>query len=359
MPGQSYSTYTGRINKFAGRVLAKVIPEEKLTKLGSQEEMPQNKSETIIWERFLPYGGVDNEWISAGGDTTFINKHLVVDGVTPSADSLAVTTVSATLQQIACLYSYTDKTRYVHEDGTMIPPEMEDQASTRIVLCREMMVYGALKGTTNKFYGGTGNSISTVNGPPTEALFEKVNRAIRAKHGTWVTKELKSTSNFGSRPVGASFRCYTHTDMEAMFNSMTGFTKVADYGGRDLIDSEEIGSIGGRFRIIVSPLLTYYPGGGAVVGAAVAGYTPKADDSTNIDVYPIIVLGQGSKGGDPFGQVALRGLNSIKANHIPVGTPSAADPGGQRGYVWASTWQAQAVLNDAWMAVIFVGANAL
>ena len=48
---QTYSTYTGIINRFKGRILAKAIPEEKLTKLGSQEQMPQNKSENIFFQR--------------------------------------------------------------------------------------------------------------------------------------------------------------------------------------------------------------------------------------------------------------------------------------------------------------------
>jgi N4-gp56 family major capsid protein len=358
MAGQAYTTYQGIINRFKGDVLVKAMPQEKLTKLGKQIEMPQNKSETIIWPRYLPYGGVDNQWIAAGGDTAFINAHLVAEGVTPSADSISQTTVTATLQQIACLYSYTDKMRRVHEDGAIIPKEMEEQAATRIALAREMMVYGELKGCTNKFYGGTGNSIATVNGPPTRALFQKISRAIQAKHGTFLNSMLKSSPNFGSRSVDASWAVYCHTDMEATFEDMDGFTKVADYGGRELLDPNEIGSVG-RFRIIVSPILTYYPAGGAVVGAAVAGFTPKSDVGVKIDVYPLIVVGKGVGGGDFFGQVALRGLSSVDAGHIPQGTKSAADPLGQRGYVSAMTWQAQRVLNDAWGAVVFVGTNAL
>jgi N4-gp56 family major capsid protein len=358
MAGQAYTTYTGIINRFKGEVLAKAIPEEKLTKVGKQIQMPQNKSQTIIFPRYLPYGGVDNQWIAAGGDTAFINAHLVAEGVTPSADSITQTTVTATLQQIACLYSYTDKMAEVHEDGKQVPQEMKDQSSTRIGLCREMMVYGELKGCTNKFYGGTGTTIPTVNGPPTRALFQKVSRALQAKHGTFVNKLLQSSENFGSRSVDASWPVYCHTDMEATFEDMVGFTKVADYGGRALLDPNEIGSVG-RFRIIVSPILTYYPAGGAIVGAAVAGFTPKADDATNIDVYPLIVVGQGTGGGDFFGQIALRGKDSFDPTWIPVGTKSAADPLGQRGYAGGITWQSQRVLNDAWGAVIFVGTNSL
>src|SRR6056297_2532522 len=134
MAGQTYTTQAGRNEKYKGRILAKAQAQEMLTKLGTMEEMPHNSSELIEWMRFLPYGGVDNQWIAAGGDTAFINKHVVQEGVTPSPDSISWTTLSATLQQIGCLYSYTDKTKYVHEEGSEIPKEMEDQAAARIVL---------------------------------------------------------------------------------------------------------------------------------------------------------------------------------------------------------------------------------
>jgi len=104
MSGQEYATQAGRHEKYKGRILAKAQAQEMLTKLGSQDEMPQNSSELIEWMRFLPYGGVDNQWIAAGGDTDFITKHLVQEGVTPSPDSVSWTTLSTTLQEIGCLY---------------------------------------------------------------------------------------------------------------------------------------------------------------------------------------------------------------------------------------------------------------
>lgn len=357
MAGQTFTTFQGRINKFPGRILAKAMFDEQLTKLGSVEQMPQNKSETIIWQRYLPYGGVDNQWLAAGGDSAFIAKHIIQEGVTPTADSISVTTFSAVLQQIGCLYSYTDKMRLVHEDGSEIPKEMEDQTAARITLCREMMVYGELKGCTNQYFGGTGTSVATVNGPPTKALFQNISRAIQGKFGGMLNSMLKSSSNYGSVSVDAGWPVYTHTDMEKTFENMDGFKKIADYGSQQKIDENEIGCVG-RFRVITNPILTYYPAGGAAVGAAVAGFTPKSDAGVNIDVYPMIIFGKGKKGGEAFGQVALRGKQAIDTTHIPVGSKSSADPHGQRGYVGAITWQAQAILNDAWMAVAYVACEA-
>jgi len=244
--------------------------------------------------------------------------------------------------------------RYLHEEGQEIPREMEDQAATRIALCREMMIYGELKSCTNVFYGGAGTSIATVNGPPTKNMFQNISRALLSKHATTINKMLKSGASFGMQSVAASWPVYCHTDMEKTFENLPGFTKVQDYGGAQLLDPEfEIGAIG-RFRIIVNPILTYKPGAGAVVGSAVAGFDPKSDAGTNIDVYPLIIMGKGNGGGEAFGQVPLRGFNSIDANHYPPSEKSKIDPLGQRGYVSAMTWQAQAILNDDWLCVAWV-----
>jgi N4-gp56 family major capsid protein len=359
MPGQTYGTQVGRHEKYKGRILAKAQTQEMLTKLGTMEEIPQNSSDNIEWMRFLPYGGVDNQWLAAGGDTDFINKHIVQEGVTPSADSIAWTTLTATLQQIGCLYSYTDKKKYVHEEGNTVPPEMEDQAAARIVLAREMMTYGEMKSCTNQFFGGAGTNVATVNGPPSISMFQNISRAILGAHGITVNKMLKSGPAFGMQSVQASWPVYCHTDMEKTFENMVGFTKVNNYGAnvKLLDDDYEIGAVG-RFRIIVNPILTYQPG----AGAAVAGWTgtgaAKSDVGTDIDVYPLIAIGRGKAGGDAFGQVALRGMNAIDSHHIPPSERSKSDMLGQRGYVSAQTWQSQAVLNDAWMAVAFVGTEA-
>lgn len=353
MAGQTYSTVAGRLEKYPGRILKKAEKREMLTKLGAMEPMPQNKSEKIEWLRFLPYGGVDNQWIAAGGDTAYISAHLISDGVTPTADSVTYTTLNTTLKQIGCLYSYTDKTRYVHEEGSEIPREMEDQASQRLALCREMMVYGEMKSCTNVFYGGTGTTTATVDGGPTKAQLQSISRALLGKHAIMLNQTLKSGPMFGMQSVAASWPVYCHTDMEKTYENLSGFTKVQDYGGRELLDPEyEIGAIG-RFRVIVNPILTYLSDHGAAVGA-----TGLKTSGTKVDVYPQIIVGRGMGGGDAFGQVPLRGFESIKASHIPVGTKSASDPLGQRGYVGAMTWQAQKILNDSWMAVYYTGTEA-
>ena len=67
-------------------------------------------------------------------------------------------------------------------------------------------------------------------------------------------------------------------------------------------------------------------------------------------MYPFIVVGE-----DAWGQVALRGVDSMDAWHIPTGQRDKSDPGGQRGYVGALYWHVAVILNQGWMAVIEAG----
>lgn len=119
---------------------------------------------------------------------------------------------------------------------------------------------------------------------------------------------------------------------------VSGFTRVT--GSNQALDPKfKIGAIG-RFRVIINPILTYRHRAGALVGAAVGGFTPESDLGINIDVYPLIIMGRGNSGGDAFGQVPLRGFDSVDANHYPPSEKFKIDPLGQRGYVSAMTWRA-------------------
>lgn len=359
MAGQTYTTVAGRLENFAGAVLERAKFTEVLTKLGDTQEMPLNKSQKITWLRFLPYGGVDNAFLTAGEESAFIAKHYIAEGVTPPADSVTYTTFYTTLRQIGCLFSYTDVMYETHEEGQRFPTEMEQQTAERITLCREMMVYGEMKSCSNVFYGGTGTTVDTVNGTPTMTLSQRIEKSILRKFGTTLNKMLGAGAGEGTVPIPASFVAYCHTDLRMTLQNTTSFTRVENYGGRPVLDEvDEIGSMG-ALRFIGNPILNPIPNGGAAVGTySGPGASGISTGSTYLDVYPIVVMGRGRNGGDAFGQVKLRGRQSINPTHIAIGTKDTCDPLGQRGYYGAITWQAQKVLNDAWMAIAYVAAQA-
>lgn len=343
---QQYATITPRIGKLKGEILAHAIPMEVLGITGQQKKMPKNNSDTVVFRRYLPYGGVDNRWINTSNVDTFATSHQVAEGVTPTADTLTAVDVTATLQQYAVLYAVTDRVVDLYEDD--IPSEMKRQTGERLGLVREMVRYGALKAATNKFYAG-GTSRATVNKTITLPLLRKVARTLQANHAKQVTGILAPSPNIGTAPIEAAYLVFCHSDLEPAIRDLPGYVGVHEYGSRKPIHPQELGSVE-RFRFIISPELAPYANAGAAVGTTGL----ESTSGQNIDVYPIIVVGE-----DAWGQVALRGMESLDVTYIPPGSKDKNDPLGQRGYIGAKTYFTALVLNQGWMAVIEAGAPAL
>lgn len=347
MAMQNFNSQPGRVNKLKGEILAHAVPVEVLGITGTQKQMPKNQSDNVVFRRWLPLGGTDNKWITGANVNTFAADHLTTEGVTPSADTLTAVDVTATLQQYSCLYAVTDKTVDLHEDD--VPAEMKKQAGERVGLLREMVRYGSLKGMTNVFYGGTGNSPSTVNGTVAVNLLRKVTRSLKANHAKMVTSILAPSPNFATAPVEASYLVFCSTDMEPAIRDLPGFKHISEYGSRKPVHEQEIGSVE-SFRFVLSPELAANINSGAAVGATGLFST----GGSNIDIYPMIVVGE-----DLWGQVALRGADSIDVSYIPPGQKDKNDPLGQRGYIGAKTYMTAVILNNGWGALVWVGTPSL
>ena len=353
MSMQGFNLSPGRIAKFKGQILKHAIPVEVLGITGQQIAMPEKSSDTIVMRRWLPFGGTSgapNQFFQNGtGDrgNAYAQAALTQEGVTPPPDSLVPQDVTAVLNQYSVLYGVTDKTVSLYEDD--IPSEMIRQTGERVGLIREMVRYGALKGCTNQFYGGTGTTRATVNGAVTLNLLRKITRSLRQNHGKVIRTALAAAPEFATAPVEAAFLVFGHTDLEQDFRDLPGFKHVAEYGQRKPINEYELGSVE-NFRIILSPDLPSIQDAGAAVGSLGLAST----SSSNIDVYPFIVAAE-----DAWGQVMLRGANSLDPTYIAPKQKDKNDPLGQRGYIGTSFWMQCVVLNNGWMAVGNVGAKNL
>lgn len=339
---QVMTTLAQRVGILKGEILAHADPEEVLGITGMQKRMPKNVGEVIKWRRFLPFGNVDNKWITVTNVASYAGGHLTAEGVTPTADTISAVNVEATLQQYACLYSLTDKVADLYEDD--LAAEMKKQTGQRIGLVREMLRFAELKGMTNAYYAG-GTSRVTVDASLNLNLIRLVTRGLKANHAKMCTKILDSSPDFGVSSVERAYLVFCHTDMEAAIRALPGFIHVADYGKRSVVNENEIGSAE-SFRFILSPELAAYADSGAAVGTTGLYSTT----GTSIDVYPVIITGE-----DAWGQVALRGENALDPTFIKPGTKSAADPLGQRGYIGAKFYAVMKMLNDGWAAVVECG----
>lgn len=339
---QTLATQAARIGKFKADILKAAIPVEVLGITGMQKPIPKNSGKVATFRRWLPLGGVDNKWITGANVGTYAAGYETQEGVTPSAVTLSAVDIDVTLKQYSVLFAITDQTMDFYEDD--VAGEMKTQTGEAMGLIREMVRYGELKGATNVFYAG-GTSRDTVDETLSLNLLRKVTKSLLANHGKRITKVISASGNFGSQAVEAGFLVFCSTDLESAIRDLAGFKSVTDYGSKQPINENEIGSVE-RYRFILSPELAGYINTGAAVGAT-GLYSTGA---SLIDVYPVIVAAE-----DAWGQVALRGVNAIDPTYLPAGTKDKNDPLGQRGYIGAKAYHAAVILNQGWLAVIEAG----
>lgn len=348
MPVFTSTNPAERIGKLKGEILKHAVPVEVLGITGMQRQIPKNNGKTVVYRRYLPFGAslAAPTHNNINRFNTTAAAHELTEGVTPTADTLVPQDVTATMKQYGCLYQLTDVVADTYEDD--VPAEMKIQVGERMGLVRELIRYGELKACTNVFYAG-GSSRAAVAGKLTLNILRKVSRNLQANHAKRITKILAPSPNFETRAVEAAYLVFVHTDAESDIRDLVGFTPVAEYGERKPISPYELGSCE-NFRFITSPELRAYGAAGAAVGTT--GMFSEA--GANVDVYPFIVVGE-----DAWGQVALRGADSLDPTYIPPGTKDKSDPLGQRGYVGAKFYMDATLLNEGWMAVVEAGVSSL
>lgn len=346
MTVQQYQTVAPRIGKLKGQILKHAIPVEVLGITGTNHKMGKNQSDTVVFRRWLPFGGSNGTAASINQWDVDPSTHLTQEGVTPDADTINAQDITVQLNQYSCLYMYTDKTADLYEDN--VPDAMKKQTGERMGLLREMIRYGALKGCTNKFYAG-GSGRASVAEAISLPMLRKVTRSILGNRGKLITEILSPSPNFNTASVEAAFLVFVHTDAENDIRELPGFKETAAYGQRKVMHEMELGSVD-RYRFIVSPELSSIPDSGAAVGSTGL----LSSGGSNIDVYPFIVVAE-----DAWGDVALRGLSSFNVSHIPHTQKDKNDPHGQRGYIGAIFWSASFVQNDGWMSVVEAGVSDL
>lgn len=347
MANQGYSNTSSRVGTLKGDLLLSAAPVEVLSIVGVDKDkvIPKNRSNNVKFRRWLNYGGVDNQWITAANVGTFASSQQTVEGVTPTADSLTPTDITMTLIQYLVLYCVTDQMVDMHEDGDTIPETAKRHAGYRMGLIGEMVRYGQYKAGTTVYYSG-GSSRATVSNTLTLNLLRKVSKVLLANHGAQITQVLIPSTSFASTPVEPAYICFCHTSLEGAIRDLQNFKDAASYSKRSLVHDMEIGSCE-RYRFVLSPELAGYADAGAAVGAAPAGSPMDSTSGTMMDVYPILMMAD-----EAVGQVHLGGVENWDAWYLKPGVPSSGDPGGQRGYVGAKWYYSAGILNQGRMAVV-------
>jgi N4-gp56 family major capsid protein len=345
MTQQTYSLVPSRNLIYAERQMLKhAEPIKVLSTFGTQKEMPQNKTDTVVFRRALPIDAGSN-----GAPNITVSNYLLQEGVTPAAKTINYQDVQCTLQQYGVLMKLTSKTEMMYEDD--VPGDMTKLVGEHMASIEELIAYGVVRGGTNVVFAN-GTVRTDVNTPISLNKLRQCARQLESAFAMRVTEKLSAGPNFGTAAVFPAYLVFIHTDLEADVRNLENFTPVVEYGTQKPIHERELGACE-QFRFVTSPYFKPFLAGG---GTVVAGtYLSNGGTSgTTADVYPIIVVAQ-----EAWGQVALKGMGAIDPVYLPAKMKTHANPMGQFGYVGANFWKTAIRLNENWMVRLEVAASGL
>lgn len=333
MSGSTYGDISQRTAAWAAtEMLEHARPILVLSDYGQSKPMPRNKAEQVKFRRPVPY---------------VVSTTQLTEGVTPTSHKTKYVDVPATMGQYGDLAEITDRVDDLAEDPVL--KDMSVLSGEQAAETIEMVTWGVIKGGTNVIYASAADTArSDVDAPVTLGVQRSATRFLNAQRGRKITSKMASTVQYGSEPVDAAFLAFGHTDLDSDIRDMTGYTPVEKYGSMKPLPYE-VGKVE-NVRYILTPLLGPFLAAGAVVGTS----GMIADDATNVDVYPIVIIAK-----EAYGCIPLRGAGAIHPTVLNPGVASKSDPLGQRGYVGWKTWYVAVVLNQAWMVRLEVGASEL
>jgi len=325
-----YGDITPRTALFAiKKLLERAIPYLVTEQFGVPYNIPNKSSKTAKWRRYLA--------LSAA--TTPLSE-----GVTPTGQKLSYTDVQVVMEQYGDIVEITDVIEDTHEDPVL--NEATDICSEQMAETKEVNRISVLTAGTNVYYASSTaiTTRDTVAAVVDRGDLRYVERQLLGNRARAISKLVRPQAEYASAPIPPAFFSLTHTDGKADIEKLAGFTPVENYSSPVQLEAE-IGKVG-AMRFLCTDLFDSWGHAGAAIG--VTGLI--TDDDSNVDVYPIVVLGKNA-----FGIVSLKGRFAAKPSVINPNQPSKSDPLGQRGYVGWKIWDANVILNDDFMYRIETG----
>lgn len=341
----TYSSVPGRNLIMAEReMLKRAEPIKVLSTFGTQKEIPQNKTDTVVYRRALPIDAGTN-----GAPSITTSNYLLQEGVTPAARTISYQDVQVTLQQFGVLMKISSKAEVMSEDD--VPKDMSKLVGEHMGSIEELISYGVVRGGTNVVYAN-GAARASVNTAITLGKLRQAARQLENAHAMKVTEKLAAGVNYDTHPIEPGYLVFVHTDMMADVRNLTGFTPCVEYGSQKKVHDREFGAVE-DFRFISSPYFKPFLIAGGTVTAG-AFLSNGGTSGTTADVYPLMVVAQ-----DAWGQVALKGMGAIQPIYLPAKTITHANPMGMFGYVGANFWKNAIRLNENWMVRLESAATGL
>lgn len=332
------------------RMLKRATPYLQLERFGQTYVLPTNSTNVAKFRRYYLAGATGSAGQYSGGVNGSgaapgvpLATTPLIEGVTPSGNSLAVQDYTVKLSQYGDYVTITDVIEDIHTDPVLAQATdiLGEQAAQTV----EALRFNVLKAGTNVFYANSVASRSLIVSTISLADQRRVTTALNRQNTKKITSVVASTPDFNTKSVEAAYMAVVHPDLETDIRNMIGFVPVASYGPHTTPFEGEIGSVE-QVRYLTSTMISPWPDAGGAKG------TLRSTSGTSADVYPVLIFGR-----DAFGIVSLKGKSSMTPMVVNP-KPAAGDPLAQRGTCGWKLWTGSVILQDAFMARLEVGATA-
>jgi N4-gp56 family major capsid protein len=326
------------------QMLERATPYLQLERFGQTYTLPTNNTNVAKFRRYFLTGATGAAGSGTGNFYTPIAITPLVEGVTPSGSKMANQDYTVTLAQYGDFVTITDVVEDTHTDDVLKAATSVLGESAAIGL--ETLRFNVLKAGTNVFRGGAVASRNLITTAPVLADIRRVTTALNRQNAKKISSVVGSSADFNTKSVEAAYFCVCHPDLETDLR-VAGMKPVADYGPHTSPMEGEMGSIE-QVRFLSSTVIAPY----ADAGGANAALRATTNAATAIDVYPMLFFGR-----DAFGIVPLKGKSAMTPMVVNP-KPASGDPLAQRGTVGYKYWTGTVILQQAFMAILEVGATA-
>jgi N4-gp56 family major capsid protein len=248
----------------------------------------------------------------------------LVEGVTPTLDTLVVTNVDATVAQYGRGFLITDVLSFTTLDPILL--EVSEILGEVAAETLDLLTAEELATTTTIQYASTATTNGTVTSAMklTKAEIQEAVRTLKNNKAKKLTSMVDHSSGFNSSPIPATFIGIVHPNSTYDLKNIPGFIRVEEYGSQKAAFEGEVGALD-EVRFIETTTAKVYTAAG----------------SGSIDVYGTIILAA-----DAYAISRISG----EAMHNYVDGPGGnADPLHQRQTSAFKATFVATILNDAFL----------
>ena len=301
------STVPAAVSTYYNRqMLTKAKPLLVHTKWAQVKDIPRNNTDAIRFRRYA---------LLTASTTP------LVEGVTPTLDTLSITNVDATVQQYGRGFLLTDKLMFTTLDPILM--EVADILGQNAANTLDQLTRDELATTTSIQYADTATTNGTVTSSMklTKAEVQEAVRTLKNNNAQKITSMVNHSDGFNSSPIDAAYIGIVHPNTTYDLKNIPGFIRVEEYGQKAAMDGE-VGALD-EVRFVETTNAKVYSAAGA----------------GSIDVYGTIIMGK-----DFY---AISRISGEAMKNIVEGPGGNADPLHQRQTsAWKATFVAT-ILNDA------------